>query len=70
MGVMFQPTRVKQRVCLKCDKSFQSIGPGNRICAKCRRANKWLLLRPESLVQRERGRKYHNGELLDVDPEY
>lgn len=70
MGVMFQRTLVKQRVCLKCDKSFRSTGPGNRICAKCRRANRWLAQRPEQLVQRERGRKYRNGELLEAEPEY
>jgi len=25
----------KKRTCLKCQKEFMSIGPGNRICAKC-----------------------------------
>lgn len=23
------------RICLKCDKEFQSTGPGNRICPGC-----------------------------------
>lgn len=28
-----------ERICLKCDKSFKSTGPGNRICGECGRDN-------------------------------
>ncbi len=28
-----------ERVCLKCDKLFNSTGPGNRICGECGRDN-------------------------------
>jgi len=34
---------VKSRVCLKCGKSFESIGPGNRLCSNCNHGNKRLL---------------------------
>lgn len=27
------------RVCLRCDKAFQSIGIGNRVCIPCQRLN-------------------------------
>jgi|1186.fasta_scaffold949254_2 hypothetical protein len=26
----------KSRRCLSCDSSFQSTGPGNRICSRCK----------------------------------
>jgi len=29
----------KERTCLKCSKSFLSIGVGNRICKKCSQIN-------------------------------
>lgn len=69
MGLMSSAPSVKQRVCLKCDQPFRSFGPGNRICSRCRRVNRRLLMRPERLIERERGRKYHNGELLGGDLE-
>lgn len=28
-----------ERVCLKCNKKFQSHGPGNRICDPCKNRN-------------------------------
>jgi len=28
-----------ERICLKCDESFKSDGPGNRICGECARHN-------------------------------
>ena len=68
MGVMIPAPSIKQRVCLKCNKSFRSLGPGNRICRKCHRVNARLAMRPERVLQRERGRKYHNGESMDFDP--
>lgn len=27
------------RVCLKCQKTFESTGPGNRICMRCNGEN-------------------------------
>lgn len=30
---------MESRVCLKCQKDFDSKGPGNRICPKCKRTN-------------------------------
>jgi len=33
---------VKKRVCLKCGESFESIGPGNRLCANCNHGNRRL----------------------------
>lgn len=30
----------KVRICLKCDKSFKSSGPGNRFCTKCATLNR------------------------------
>lgn len=29
--------QAKQRICLRCLKSFASLGPGNRLCVKCAR---------------------------------
>ena len=34
------PSDDKERVCLRCDRSFKSLGPGNRLCPKCTTANK------------------------------
>lgn len=56
----------KPRTCLKCGKTFDSTGPGNRICPRCNRENDKLHL-SEAQVQRQRGVKRHNGELLDPD---
>lgn len=30
---------IKDRICLSCDKSFKSLGVGNRICCKCNEGN-------------------------------
>ncbi len=32
----------KSRRCLKCDKLFSSIGPGNRICPPCDKKNRYV----------------------------
>lgn len=48
------------RTCLGCNTAFESTGPGNRICAECSAANSLL---PEGMPI-ERGRKYHNGDLM------
>ncbi len=29
------PTQLKPRACLKCDKPFMSAGPHNRLCPTC-----------------------------------
>lgn len=49
------------RTCLRCNKEFDSTGPGNRICAKCSAANSFL----SKGIPIMRGRKYHNGEVMD-----
>jgi hypothetical protein len=33
------PTRLRQ--CLMCGHKFQSTGPGNRICKKCKSTQTW-----------------------------
>ncbi len=33
------PGKIKTRTCLKCDESFQSTGPFNRMCPACQYAN-------------------------------
>ena len=53
------------RICLKCRKEFFSLSPANRICVACHRDNrKRFGDYPETLLATERGRKYHNGEVL------
>lgn len=39
VGIPRSTSQHKKRVCLKCDKLFDSTGKGNRICASCDRAN-------------------------------
>jgi hypothetical protein len=58
---------IKQRTCLKCNKLFESAGPGNRICRRCAKINARLPITKEQL-QKQRGAKRHNGELLDETP--
>lgn len=55
---------VKQRTCLKCGKSFESTGPGNRICRRCQQVNDRLPITEEQL-QKQRGAKRHNGDLIN-----
>jgi len=55
----------RMRVCLKCRVGFFSASPANRICRKCQRENTKLYRHyPESVLAKERGRKYYNGEVL------
>lgn len=58
----------KPRACLKCDKTFDSSGPGNRICPPCQRSNSRIRI-GESELQKQRGLKRHNGEILPNDLE-
>jgi len=53
----------KQRTCLKCGKSFDSTGPGNRICKRCAPINARLFLTEEQL-QKQRGAKRHRGKVI------
>jgi Holliday junction resolvase RusA-like endonuclease len=57
------PGGAKPRTCLKCGRIFPSAGPGNRICPPCSRKNARIHLK-EAELQRQRGAKRHNGELL------
>lgn len=54
----------KKRTCLKCNKLFDSKGPGNRICKRCSEINASLYL-TEQQIQKQRGAKRHNGELME-----
>jgi len=61
-------TQARPRSCLKCGKVFNSSGPGNRICGACQRSNDRLRL-GESAIQKQRGVKRHNGDILPTDLE-
>ncbi|CAN5469779.1 hypothetical protein BH11PLA2_BH11PLA2_21090 [soil metagenome] len=54
---------VKPRKCLKCDKTFDSSGPANRICPKCQRTNARIVM-SDGELDAQRGRKFCNGEVL------
>jgi tRNA(Ile2) C34 agmatinyltransferase TiaS len=56
----------QQRACLRCGKSFDSAGPGNRICKRCAQINARVRITEEQL-RRQRGVKRHNGEIIS-DP--
>ena len=59
---------IKPRRCLKCQKDFLSEGPGNRICGGCRQRHRRLYEGvSESELQAQRGRKYHNGEPMELE---
>jgi hypothetical protein len=60
----------KKRTCLKCDKLFDSSGWGNRICRRCQRINDRLPRFTEAQLQKQRGVKRHNGEVMDDNSEY
>ena len=60
----------KKRTCLKCGKQFDSAHAGNRICKRCAQINARIRITEEEL-QKQRGRKWHNGILisdLEEDP--
>lgn len=57
--------QAKQRTCLKCNRLFPSTGPGNRICSKCQRINARLPRYTEAQLQKQRGIKRHNGEIME-----
>jgi len=68
MGAISPPLQlVRERACLKCNQSFRSRGPHNRICPDCHRINAKLGQIPDRVLQKERGQKFHNGELMDLD---
>lgn len=58
--------QTKQRTCLKCGKVFDSSGPANRICKRCAQINARLPITEEQL-QKQRGTKRRNGELMNDD---
>lgn len=49
------------RSCLRCSRAFKSSGPGNRICRQCAIINSQL----PDMTPIARGRKFHNGELME-----
>jgi len=55
----------KKRTCLKCNRLFNSTGPGNRICKPCQRINARLPRYTEEQLQKQRGVKRHNGEIME-----
>ncbi len=55
--------KARMRQCLKCQKDFSSSGPGNRICKRCTRINNSRYPNlPDACIDKERGRKFHNGD--------
>jgi phage FluMu protein Com len=56
--------KAKRRTCLKCNKLFDSAGPGNRICKRCAQINARIYI-TEEMLQSQRGLKRHNGEIID-----
>lgn len=56
---------VKPRTCLKCGRTFNSAGPGNRICSPCRSKNERLGVSEQEL-QAQRGAKRRNGDLISA----
>lgn len=56
---------VKERTCLKCNRPFKSWGPGNRICKRCNQLNARLPRYTEEQLQKQRGAKRHNGEVME-----
>lgn len=57
--------QTKQRDCLKCGKSFESAGPGNRICKRCTQVNARIPITKLQL-QNQRGVKRHNGDVISA----
>lgn len=55
----------KKRTCLKCQRLFDSRGPGNRICSRCQEINDRLPRFTEAQLQKQRGVKRHNDEIMD-----
>ena len=55
----------KKRMCLKCDRLVDSSGPGNRICRRCQQVNAKLPRFTEEQMQKQRGVKRHNGEIIE-----
>lgn len=55
----------KERTCLKCNRPFKSSGPGNRICKRCNQLNARLPRYTEEQLQKQRGVKRHNGEVME-----
>lgn len=45
----------KRRVCLRCNKKFNSEGPSNRICPKCIRNNQGVYERTQVETSSRRG---------------
>lgn len=39
VGIPKSISQLAKRICLKCQKKFDSIGKGNRICATCQNSN-------------------------------
>lgn len=58
-------TERKKRTCLKCNRLFNSAGPGNRFCRNCQRINDRLPRFTEEQLQKQRGVKRHNGEIIE-----
>lgn len=50
------------RMCLKCNERFESIGPGNRICDTCKRANRKEMSLPTSVCTVHRKSGNHKNE--------
>jgi len=58
-------TERRKRTCLKCNRLFDSAGPGNRICRRCQQVNDRLPRFTEQQLQKQRGVKRHNGDIIE-----
>jgi Holliday junction resolvase RusA-like endonuclease len=56
--------QARPRACLKCQTLFDSTHAGHRICPRCARINDRLAV-TERELRAQRGRRRHNGELMD-----
>lgn len=56
--------QTKRRTCLKCRQPFDSMHAGHRICKRCAQINARLRISEEQL-QKQRGVKRHNGQVMD-----
>lgn len=53
-----RPQYIKQRTCIRCNQTFESLSPGNRICPTCTRRSprKSKGLQPNGSTYKRNGR--------------
>jgi hypothetical protein len=60
VGIPKCTSKHKKRLCLKCQKMFDSIGPGNRVCATCQNQNVSIGGRETKFTPDRRGISFGN----------